>query len=62
MDLYLISNVCWCNIPAKVWEYTVSGYAVVKKWLSYREKELLWQKPDRRYWQLLGTDDWIIIQ
>jgi hypothetical protein len=41
MDVYLNSNVCWRNVPAKVWEYTVSGYPVVKKWLSYREKELL---------------------
>ena len=24
-----------------MWEYTISGYAVIKKWLSYREKRLL---------------------
>jgi hypothetical protein len=24
-----------------VWEYTLGGYQVIKKWLSYREKPLL---------------------
>jgi hypothetical protein len=24
-----------------VWKYTISGYQVIKKWLSYREKPLL---------------------
>ena len=31
----------WKNVPAGVWEYTIGGYQVVKKWLSYREQELL---------------------
>jgi hypothetical protein len=26
---------------ALVWEYTIGGYQVIKKWLSYRESELL---------------------
>lgn len=41
VDVYLNDLVCWRNIPANVWDYTISGYAVIKKWLSYREKELL---------------------
>jgi predicted helicase len=41
VDVYLNDRVCWRNIPAKVWDYTISGYPVIKKWLSYREKELL---------------------
>ena len=41
VDVYLNDRVCWRNIPANVWGYTISGYAVIKKWLSYREKELL---------------------
>jgi len=41
LDVYLNDRVCWRNIPANVWDYTISGYAVIKKWLSYREKELL---------------------
>jgi hypothetical protein len=28
-------------VPEKVWNYTIGGYQVVKKWLSYREFELL---------------------
>ncbi len=28
-------------MPVPVWEYTIGGYQVIKKWLSYREKPLL---------------------
>jgi hypothetical protein len=28
-------------VPEAVWEYTIGGYQVIKKWLSYREKPLL---------------------
>jgi hypothetical protein len=28
-------------VPANVWRYTIGGYQVVKKWLSYRERALL---------------------
>jgi Type ISP C-terminal specificity domain len=31
----------WKNIPTGVWEYTIGGYQVIKKWLSYRERDLL---------------------
>jgi hypothetical protein len=41
VDVFLNEHVYWRNIPVRVWEYTISGYAVIKKWLSYREKELL---------------------
>ncbi|MBN1887423.1 MAG: N-6 DNA methylase [Thermoflexales bacterium] len=40
-DIYLNDVVYWKNIPAKVWDYTIGGYQVIKKWLSYREHELL---------------------
>jgi len=40
-DIYLNDVACWSNIPEKVWEYTIGGYQVIKKWLSYREKALL---------------------
>jgi hypothetical protein len=40
-DVYLNGRACWKNIPAKVWEYTIGGYQVIKKWLSYREAKLL---------------------
>jgi hypothetical protein len=41
VDVYLNDRVCWRNVPVRLWDYTISGYAVIKKWLSYREKELL---------------------
>ena len=40
-DVYLNGVAYWANIPAKVWEYTIGGYQVMKKWLSYRERPLL---------------------
>ena len=40
-DIYLNDHVYWRNIPAAVWEYTLGGYSVVKKWLSYRECKML---------------------
>ncbi len=40
-DVYLNDTACWRNVPEKVWDYTIGGYQVIKKWLSYREFELL---------------------
>ena len=40
-DVWLNERAYWRNIPLRVWEYTLGGYQVIKKWLSYREKELL---------------------
>jgi len=40
-DVYLNDIAYWSNIPIKVWDYTIGGYQVIKKWLSYREKSLL---------------------
>ncbi|MCX6911448.1 MAG: DNA methyltransferase, partial [Verrucomicrobia bacterium] len=40
-NIYLNETACWRNVPAEVWDYTLGGYQVIKKWLSYREKELL---------------------
>jgi hypothetical protein len=40
-DVYLNDVAYWKNIPARVWDYTIGGYQVIKKWLSYRELELL---------------------
>jgi hypothetical protein len=40
-DIYLNDVACWRNIPGRVWDYTIGGYQVIKKWLSYRERELL---------------------
>jgi hypothetical protein len=40
-DIYLNQRVYWRNIPPRVWDYTLGGYQVIKKWLSYRERSLL---------------------
>ena len=40
-DAYLNARAYWKNIPAKVWDYYIGGYQVIKKWLSYREGKLL---------------------
>jgi hypothetical protein len=40
-DVWLNGRAYWRNVPAPVWEYTLGGYQVIKKWLSYREKALL---------------------
>ena len=39
--MYLNEVAYWKNIPARVWDYTIGGYQVIKKWLSYREHKLL---------------------
>jgi hypothetical protein len=46
-DVYLNEIAYWKNIPERVWNYTIGGYQVVKKWLSYREEPLL-GRPLRR--------------
>ncbi len=40
-DIFLNDEACWRNVPEAVWDYTIGGYQVIKKWLSYREKPLL---------------------
>ena len=41
LDIYLNGNAYWRNIPATVWRYKLGGYQVLKKWLSYRERDIL---------------------
>jgi hypothetical protein len=31
----------WKDVPEPVWNYTLGGYQVLKKWLSCRESDLL---------------------
>jgi len=40
-DVYLNESACWKDVPSPVWDYTIGGYQVIKKWLSYREFALL---------------------
>jgi hypothetical protein len=41
LDVCLNNLAYWRNIPIRVWEYTIGGYQVIKKWLSYRERPIL---------------------
>ena len=40
-DVHLNVDAHWANIPANAWTYTLGGYQVLKKWLSYREERVL---------------------
>ena len=40
-DVYLNQVAYWANVPEKVWDFTIGGYQVMKKWLSYREHSML---------------------
>ena len=40
-DIYLNDHAYWRNVPAAVWRYKLGGYQVLKKWLSYRERNIL---------------------
>ena len=40
-DIHLNPQAYWRNVPAGVWSYKLGGYQVLKKWLSYREREIL---------------------
>lgn len=41
LDVALNDGWVWENVPLSVWGYTVGGYQVLKKWLSYREFSVL---------------------
>ena len=40
-DVYLNDVAYWSNVPEKVWQFTVGGYQLMKKWLSYRDHAVL---------------------
>ena len=40
-DIYLNGEAFWRNVPAAVWHYRLGGYQVLKKWLSYRESDII---------------------
>ncbi len=41
VDIHLNATTRWKDVPAAAWAYTLGGYQVLKKWLSYREAVLL---------------------
>jgi hypothetical protein len=41
VDVYLNDTTYWRGVPTEAWAYTLGGYQVLKKWLSYRETAVL---------------------
>ena len=41
LRVYLNDSTWWDNVPLPVWDYTIGGYQVLKKWLSYRAERIL---------------------
>ncbi len=41
LDVYMNDRAFWRNVPAAIWDYKLGGYQVLKKWLSYRESDVL---------------------
>jgi hypothetical protein len=41
LDVHLNGAALWTAVPVAVWDYTLGGYQVLKKWLSYRELSIL---------------------
>lgn len=41
LDVYINATAYWQNVPQPVWDFTIGGYQVMKKWLSYREQRVL---------------------
>jgi len=39
--VFLNGSTFWEAVPQNVWEYSLGGYQVLKKWLSYRERDVL---------------------
>ena len=48
LDVHLNADAFRTNVPLRIWDYTLGGYQVIKKWLSYREQSVLGRalKPD----------------
>ncbi|MFJ7337329.1 type ISP restriction/modification enzyme [Streptomyces sp. NPDC101116] len=41
VDVFLNDHVYWSGVPQAVWDYKIGGFAVLRKWLSYRDKKIL---------------------
>jgi hypothetical protein len=41
IDVWLNDVAYWRSVPTAVWEYSIGGYQVFTKWLSYREQNVL---------------------
>jgi hypothetical protein len=40
-DIWMNDRVYWSAVPDGVWAFTIGGYQVIKKWLSYRDRSVL---------------------
>lgn len=41
LDVHLNDRVVVANVPEAAWKFSIGGTKVLKKWLAYREKEVL---------------------
>jgi hypothetical protein len=41
VDVYLNDRTYIANVPSSVWSFVIGGYPVLKKWLSYRQFDVL---------------------
>lgn len=41
VDVHINHESRWTGVPLKVWTYELGGHQVLKKWLSYREADVL---------------------
>ena len=41
IDIFLNEYAYWRGVPLAAWMFTIGGYQVMKKWLSYRERAIL---------------------
>jgi hypothetical protein len=41
VDVRLNDGARWTGIPEHAWNYSVGGYQVLRKWLSYRDVRVL---------------------
>jgi hypothetical protein len=38
LDIHLNTTTRWKEVPENIWQYTLGGYHVPKKWPSYRDQ------------------------
>lgn len=40
-DIHLNDDTYWSSIPSNVYRFTIGGYQILKKWLSYRNRDVI---------------------
>jgi hypothetical protein len=41
IDVFLNDTTYWSGVPEAVWNFKIGGFQVLRKWLSYRECDVL---------------------